>query len=271
VLWTVRADKAQLESALLNLVINARDAMPDGGELVVETANITIDDSDPELTAGDYAVVAVSDSGEGMSPEVLAKASEPFFTTKPVGKGSGLGLSMVYGFARQSGGQLKIYSEAGHGSTIRLYLPRSGGAIAPPAAQRLDARARGNGETVLVVEDNAPVLRVAVRQIEDLGYRVLQARSGPDALALMEAETAIDVVFTDIVMPGGMTGVELVEAARQRRPGLRVVFATGFATAAARGADKGIGSDRLINKPYRRSDLAAVLREALDDQIEQEV
>ncbi len=262
-LWAARVDKPQLESALLNLVINARDAMPGGGNLTVETLNASLDGTDPELASGDYAVIAVSDTGEGMTPEVLARASEPFFTTKGVGKGSGLGLSMVYGFARQSGGQLKIYSEVGHGTTIRLYLPRSGDGTAQTREAPPPARVEGKGERVLVVEDNPDVRRVAVRQLTELGYFVVQAADGHEGLKAIAEDGEIDLVFTDIVMPGGMTGADMVEQARKSKPDLKVLFTTGF-TAASTGAGRPQGAkDRLLSKPYRRQDLAAALRQAL--------
>jgi PAS domain S-box-containing protein len=262
-LWAAKVDRAQMESALLNLVINARDAMPAGGSLAVETVNVSLDDSDPDLTPGDYAVVAVSDTGHGMSAEVLARAFEPFFTTKGPGEGSGLGLSMVYGFAKQSGGQLKIYSEVGVGTTVRLYLPRTklAGAESLPETEPLSVT--GEGERVLIVEDNPDVRRVVVRQLTDLGYEVVEAESGASGLAVLAADPTIDLLFTDIVMPGGMNGIEMVTTARLARPDLRVLFTTGFTSAAASIGGRLTGNDPLITKPYRRAALAAKLREAL--------
>jgi CheY-like chemotaxis protein len=235
--------------------------MPEGGVLTVETANATVDPDNPELPPGDYAVVAVSDTGHGMSPEVLAKVIEPFFTTKEVGKGSGLGLSMIYGFAKQSGGQLRIYSEEGHGTTVRLYLPRSTDAV---AAQDTDAAGpvRGAGERILVVEDNPDVRRVAVRQITELGYEVVEADSGAAGLEILTLDHGIELVFSDIVMPG-MTGIDMVQAARRDRPGLKALFTTGFTSAAAASTGRVTGADMLISKPYRISELATKLREAL--------
>jgi signal transduction histidine kinase/ActR/RegA family two-component response regulator len=262
-LWHARVDRSQMESALLNLVINARDAMPNGGTLTVETSNATLDDTDPDLKPGDYAMIAVSDTGEGMTPDVLGRVFEPFFTTKGVGEGTGLGLSMVYGFAKQSEGQLKLYSEAGHGTTVRIYLPRADSADADEVLRAEPESIMGRGERVLVVEDNPGVRRIAVRQLTDLGYEVVEADSGPAGLAAIRADPAIDLVFTDIIMPGGVTGIGMVEAARRARPGLRVLFTTGFASASALGGRHLTGAYPLISKPYRRADLAAKLREAL--------
>src|SRR5579859_710083 len=260
--WSAKLDRAQMESSLLNLVINARDAMPDGGVLTVETGNATIDPDNPELPPGDYAVVAVSDTGHGMPPEVLAKVIEPFFTTKGVGKGSGLGLSMIYGFAKQSGGQLRIYSEVGHGTTVRLYLPRCLEAVAaaPVAAK---GPVRGKGERILIVEDNPDVRRVAVRQLTDLGYQVAEADSGAAGLETLSLDHGVDLVFSDIVMPGGMTGIEMVQAARRDHPDLKALFTTGFTSAATANNNRVTGADLMISKPYRVADLAAKLREAL--------
>jgi PAS domain S-box-containing protein len=261
-LWRTKLDPAQMESSLLNLVINARDAMPEGGVLTVETGNATVDPDNPELPPGDYAVVAVSDTGHGMSPDILAKVVEPFFTTKGVGKGSGLGLSMIYGFAKQSGGQLRIYSEVGHGTTVRLYLPKSDeDVVAAPVVTA--GPVKGHGERVLVVEDNVDVRRVVVRQLTDLGYRVVEADSGAAGLEALASDHGVDLVFSDIVMPGGMTGIEMVAAARERQPDLKALFTTGFTSAATANNNRVSGADLMISKPYRVSELAAKLREAL--------
>ncbi|MBS0361737.1 MAG: response regulator [Proteobacteria bacterium] len=262
-LWRSRLDPAQMESSLLNLVINARDAMPDGGVLTVETTNATVDPDNPELPPGDYAVVAVSDTGTGIPPELLAKVVEPFFTTKGVGKGSGLGLSMIYGFAKQSGGQLRIYSEVGHGTTIRLYLPRSEEAVETVKAPATGP-VKGRGERVLVVEDNLDVRRVAVRQLTELGYQVVEAENGLAGLEVLTQDHGIDLVFSDVVMPGGMTGIEMIAAARERRPGLKALFTTGFTSAATANNNRVTGADMVISKPYRVTELAAKLREALE-------
>ncbi|MBX6321683.1 MAG: PAS domain S-box protein [Rhodospirillaceae bacterium] len=262
------ADPTQVESALINLAINARDAMPRGGRLTIETANTHLDElsfSAGEVVApGEYVMLAVSDTGTGMTPEVLRRAVEPFFTTKEVGKGSGLGLSMVYGFARQSGGYLKLYSEPGRGTTVRLFLPRadaaSGQRTAPAPA---DGPPRGS-ETVLVVEDDADVRRIVATQIASLGYRVLETADGHAALAVLEEEPGIELLFTDVVMPGGMSGPRLVELAKRRRPDLKVLFTTGYTEEAVTDAG-GIGSaGALLPKPYSKLVLARKLREVLD-------
>jgi len=268
-LWPALADPAQFESALVNLSINARDAMPNGGRLCIETANRQIDEidaeDDPDFVPGIYVMLIVTDTGTGMLPEVLARVFDPFFTTKPVGVGTGLGLSMVYGFARQSQGHVRIYSEPGQGTTVRLYLPRASSGAAPepvlpaPAA----AQARG-GETVLVVEDNPQVRKVAIAQLGRLGYRVLEADGSPAALAILQAGDAIDLLFTDVVMPGGMNGAELARAARLLRPGLKVLLTSGFAGSAAQSGTNAEEFRNRLSKPYRQAELAARVRGVLD-------
>jgi signal transduction histidine kinase/ActR/RegA family two-component response regulator len=264
-----QADPSQVESALLNLVINARDAMPAGGVLTVETGRFEADAdyaaANPDAAPGAYSVVAVSDSGLGIAPDVLPKVFEPFFTTKGVGKGSGLGLSMIYGFAKQSAGHVRIYSELGHGTTVRLFLPAAVElGLVPAAAAPVRELPRSHDETVLVVEDNEEVRRIAVRQLGELGYRVLEAENGAAALRVLHANPGVDLLFTDVVMPGGMNGMELVETARRERPGLKVLYTTGFTEAAANTSGGFTGSDGLISKPYRKADLALRLREALE-------
>jgi len=265
-LWPTRADPSQLGDALLNLAINARDAMPRGGMLTIETHNdrVTAEDAalEPEMAPGDYVVLAVSDTGVGMPPEVRARAVEPFFTTKGPGVGSGLGLSMIYGFVRQSGGHMTISSEVGTGTTVRICLPR--------ATSEDDAAAReapcdslpSGHETILVVDDSPEMRQVAERHLRFLGYSVLTAENGPAALALLRAGTPVDLLFTDIAMPDGMTGFQLAEAAGQMRPRLKVLFTTGYA-----GTQNPAGApdwrERLIRKPYRRSELAEKIRMAL--------
>ena len=266
-LWTGLADAAQVENALLNLAINARDAMPEGGTLTVETASAQFDAdyaaANPGLAPGDYVMLAVSDTGTGMTPEVLARAFEPFFTTKEVGKGTGLGLAMIYGFARQSRGHVVIYSEVEQGTTVRLYLPRLEVAIAPPP-EAAAPHAAGGGETILVVEDDANVRKLAVRQLTDLGYQVLEAPNGKAALDIIDSGVAIDLLFTDVVMPGGMNGRQLAEAARERRPDLKALFTSGYtADTILRHGTLDTGT-RLLSKPYRKRDLAAKIREALE-------
>ena len=267
-LWPTLADGSQVESAVLNLAINARDAMPDGGVLTVETRNVRLDEAagalEQHVPAGDYAMIAVTDTGCGIPPEMLTSVFEPFFTTKEVGKGSGLGLSMVYGFAKQSGGHVKIYSEVGVGTTVRLYLPRAH--QEEVVAEPLPASSpmpRSRNETVLVVEDNPDVRKLAVHHLKDLGYAVVEAENGPLALAALELHGDIDLLFTDMVMPGGMTGIELAVLAMKLKPELRVLYTTGFA-AAATGNGRFMVSGKLITKPYRKSALAVKVREVLD-------
>jgi PAS domain S-box-containing protein len=268
-LWPALADSGQVENSLLNLAINARDAMPDGGKLTIETTNIHLDDdyasSNAEVAPGDYVMLAVTDTGTGMPPDVLAHVFEPFFTTKEVGKGTGLGLSMIYGFAKQSGGHVKIYSEVGHGTTVRLYLPRlsSTAATAEPSATAVAPR-KGGGETILVVEDNPDVRRLVLRQLRDLGYAVIEAANGPQALQILESDAAIDLLFTDVVMPGGMTGRQLAEAAKGRRPNLRTLFTSGYTEDSILRLGKLDPGVRLLSKPYRKHELATRIREALD-------
>jgi len=253
---------------MLNLAVNARDAMPDGGTLTIETATLSLDIDEAgaqiELAAGDYVVLAVSDSGTGMPPEVIARVFEPFFTTKPAGKGTGLGLSMVYGFAKQSGGTVKIYSEPNVGTTIRLYLPRAAdealSALAEPSATTLPL----GHEIILVVEDNEPLRKIAVRQLCELGYTTLEASSAAAALILIESGQPIDLMFTDIVMPGGADGRSLASQAVARRPALKVLFTSGFTMAAANAVGPAAFTDRLLSKPYRKVELAQRVRAALD-------
>jgi PAS domain S-box-containing protein len=266
-LWPAFADPTQLESALVNLAINARDAMPQGGRLLIETANKRIDENHVaknfDAAPGDYVMLAVSDTGIGMPLEVLARVFEPFFTTKPTGKGSGLGLSMVYGFAKQSQGHVQIYSEVGHGTSVRLYLPRarqSGGAVIERPLDALPT-ARAN-ERILAVEDNPDVRRIVVAQLAELGYRVLEAANGEAALKLLVEGEPVDLLFSDVVMPGGMTGHALAQAARRLRPGLKVLLTSGF----PKGQDAASSEEfhNLLIKPYRKAELAAKIRAALD-------
>ena len=262
------ADPAQLEAALLNLAVNARDAMPKGGRLVIETADSQLDQDyaaiHREVVPGRYLLIAVSDSGSGMSAETLRRAFEPFFTTKAPGSGSGLGLSMVHGFAKQSGGHVSIYSEQGFGTTVRLYLP-----YAQPAAEAGEVKGealnepRASGETILVVEDQAEVRRIVVRQLTSLGYRVLEAENAQTAFEALRTDAPIDLLFTDIVMPG-VSGIEVAAAARKARPDLRVLLTSGFADGFASATPIGV-ADAVLTKPYRRWDLARRVRGLLDD------
>jgi two-component system CheB/CheR fusion protein len=265
-LWTARADPGQVEDSFLNLALNARDAMPDGGRIIIETANVTLDADlaarESELTPGDYTMLSVSDTGMGMTPEVLARAVQPFFTTKDVGKGSGLGLSMVYGFAKQSGGHLKIYSEAGHGCAVKLYLPRFVGPVeAPPEPTR--ATPTGGSETILVVEDDELVCDYVVGQLKSLGYDILEAKDGSTALAMISGGRRIDLLFSDVMLPGGMLGPQLLEQARAHLPGLKALLTSGYSEATI--LPRRIGEVvQLLQKPYSRKDLATQIRAVLD-------
>jgi PAS domain S-box-containing protein len=270
-LWAALADKGQVENTLLNLTVNARDAMPAGGKLTIETGNMHLDEdyaaNSPEVMPGDYVMLAVTDTGNGMPADVLERAFEPFFTTKEVGKGSGLGLSMIYGFAKQSGGHVKIYSEVGHGTTVRLYLPRQAAAVASatPAPAMQQEHPRG-GETILVVEDNADVRAFVVRHLHELGYRVIEAKDGPAALRVLEQPTAVDLLLTDVVMPGGMTGRQLSDEARRRRPDLKTLFISGYTEDSIVHQGKLDPGVNFLSKPFRRRDLALKVREALEAQ-----
>jgi CheY-like chemotaxis protein len=268
-IWPVLADKAQVENSLVNLVVNARDAMPDGGKLIIETANVHLDEGyaerNAEVAPGDYAMLAVTDTGTGMDQEVTEHAFEPFFTTKPPGKGTGLGLSMIYGFAKQSGGHLKIYSEIGHGTTVRLYLPRAAAVveeIRSPAASAGDYL--NGGETILVVEDDDAVRNLVVSQLESLGYHVIEAANGKAAQEILRVGVPIDLLFTDVVMPGGITGRRLAEEATRERPGLRTLFTSGYTENSIVHHGRLDPGVNLLSKPYKKRDLAQKIREVLD-------
>ncbi len=266
-LWNTIVDPHQLENVILNLAINARDAMPDGGKLTLELANALLDDeyvsSVPELKAGQYVMLAVTDTGTGMSPEVMEKAFDPFFTTKPEGRGTGLGLSMAYGFVKQSGGHMKLYSEIGEGTTVRVYLPRSTGM----AVDSEPCVARGvvhGSETVLVVEDDLQVQSTVVEMLTGLGYAVLKANNAEQALAVVASGVHIDLLLTDVVMPGRVRSPEMAKRAVQMLPGLKVLFTSGYTqNAIVHGGrlDPGV---ELLRKPYSRHQLAAKVRQVLD-------
>ncbi|WP_449410023.1 CHASE3 domain-containing protein [Methylobacterium komagatae] len=267
-LWPAMADPAQLESAVLNLALNARDAMPGGGRLTIELGNKVLDHEyarhHAEVMPGDYAMVAVSDTGHGMTPEVVARVFEPFFTTKPDGKGTGLGLAMVSGFVKQSGGHVKIYSEPGEGTTVKLYLPRAvGGAV---AVQRTGAPVelpRGTG-TVLVVEDEAAVREIACAILADLGYRVLEAADGEEALRVFGVNAAsVDLLLTDVVLPGKVRGRELSERVRALRPDVRVLFMSGYTENSIVHHGRLDDGVQLIGKPFKREQLARKVAEVL--------
>ena len=267
-LWSVSADPGQVENVLLNLALNARDAMPDGGKLTIACENVHLDASfavcNREVEAGDYLVLSVSDNGTGMSAEVRARAFDPFFTTKDVGEGSGLGLSMVYGFAKQSGGQVTIYSEEGRGTTVKLYLPRTGKAPDSGKADQDADTPRGQDEVILVIEDDPDVRDLSVQMLEGLGYRVINAPHAARARELLANGTHVDLVLSDVVLPGGTSGPEFAEEARTLRPDLMVIFMSGYpAEAATRNGL--LGPDTvLLNKPFHRRQLATALRTALD-------
>ncbi len=286
------ADPGQIENALLNLALNARDSMPDGGTLSIRTTNATLDEPRSGLEAGpgDYVVLAVTDTGAGMDPGILERAFEPFFTTKDVGEGSGLGLSMVYGFARQSGGFVSIESEVDRGTAVRLYLPRAEGE-APRAAPESGAPESGapesgapeppraRGETVLVLEDALDVRELAVAMLDDLGYSVLAARDAEAAAKTMAEHSGaensgaensgaensgIDLLLSDVALPGGKSGPDFAEEAKRRWPGLKILFMSGYPAEALAHQGK-LGEDiPLLSKPFRKAELAHWVREELD-------
>jgi PAS domain S-box-containing protein len=265
-LWPTRADPSQVGDVLLNLAINARDAMPQGGTISIATANAHVPAGDGRCAEGDYVVLLVTDTGTGMPPELLDRVVEPFFTTKEPGAGSGLGLSIVFGFAKQSGGHLQIDSVPGHGTTVRVYLPRALGGVVfetDEPGETADAMVPHGNETILLVDDNAEMRKVARRHLVALGYRVSEASSGPAALKIMQNDGGFDLLLTDVVMPDGMSGYQLAAAARQRRPGLKVLFTTGYARENPESETSGSTPGPMIRKPYRRQDLAVSLRMAL--------
>ncbi|MFZ0694682.1 MAG: ATP-binding protein, partial [Alphaproteobacteria bacterium] len=265
-LWYAYVDPAQIENALLNLAFNARDAMPKGGTLSIEAANVEIArgqmPADLDIDPGPFVRITVADDGTGMTSEVLVRVFEPFFTTKEVGKGSGLGLSMVYGFVKQSGGYIEIASAPGRGTRVDLYLRKT----EPERVAwkpRPKAAASAGGETILLAEDNPEVRKIAVSFLSQLGYRLIEAGNGPAALAVLESKQAVDLLFTDIVMPGGMSGVELARRALELRPGIKLLFATGYAEETASGGPAPAAGGHRLSKPYRKDNLAQAVWEAL--------
>ncbi len=282
--WPTICDPNQLEGALLNLAINARDAMPEGGRLTIETANTRLDHyyaaTQPDVAPGDYVAISVSDNGAGMTPEVAARAFDPFFTTKAVGAGTGLGLSMVYGFTRQSEGHVRIYSEPGQGSSVRLYLPRQdraaglagkagdaassargADALLKPQSLSVPASPRGSGETVLVVDDE-PVVRMLVTEVlDDLGFSILEAADGPQALTLLHSIARLDLLITDIGLPGGMNGRQVADAARRLRPSLDILFITGYAEATVLGDNPLDPRMQIMTKPFSLAALKSRVRD----------
>ncbi len=264
-LTTTLADPGQVENVLLNLAINARDAMPNGGQLIIETAPARIAAGDlqvfPDLPPGDYVMLAVTDNGVGMPPEVRQKAFEPFFTTKSPGQGTGLGLSMVYGFVKQSGGHVHLYSEHGAGTTVRIYLPAANGAKAAHYGREA-ASVAARGETILVVEDDDRVRRVSLRRLKELGYSVIEESSAAAALQRINRGEAIDLLFTDVVMPE-MNGIDLARAARRHRPDLKVLFTSGYAEPALTQRELPTENAEWLGKPYTTADLAVKLKRLL--------
>ncbi|WP_343210950.1 PAS domain-containing protein [Ancylobacter lacus] len=268
-LWPTFVDPPQLENALLNLCINARDAMPDGGRITIETANRWLDEraaAERDVPPGQYLSICVTDTGVGMPPEVAARAFDPFFTTKPTGQGTGLGLSMVYGFVRQSGGQVRIYSEVGQGTNMCLYLPRYYGAADAQAAVDAAAslpHARAN-ETVLVVDDEPMIRMLAADVLQELGYGVIEAEDGPSGLKILQSDTRIDLLVSDVGLPGGMNGRQLADAARITRPDLKVLFITGYAENAIIGNGQVAPGMQVVTKPFTMEDFAGRIRQILE-------
>jgi CheY-like chemotaxis protein len=266
-LWTALVDPNQLENALLNLCINARDAMPDGGKLTIETANKWLDDRsahEHDLTAGQYVSLCVTDTGTGMTPDVIARAFDPFFTTKPMGRGTGLGLSMIYGFVRQSGGQVRIYSEAGKGTTMCLYFPRHLGDVAQEEQKPSDLVERGFGETVLVVDDEEDIRMLITEVLAENYYSILEANDGAAALKILAGKRPVHLLVTDVGLPGGMNGRQLAEAARLARKDLKVLFITGYAENAAVGSGFLEPGMEVLAKPFAMSTLANKVRQMLE-------
>ncbi|ARO53840.1 hybrid sensor histidine kinase/response regulator [Methylorubrum zatmanii] len=268
-LWPALVDPPQLENALLNLCINARDAMPDGGRITIETANKWLDEQAArklDMPEGQYLSLCVTDTGTGMPPEVVARVFEPFFTTKPIGEGTGLGLSMIYGFAQQSGGQVRIYSEVGQGTTVCIYLPRHYGEIAndDPTAQLAVLPRSEQGETVLIVDDE-PTVRMLVSDIlEDLGYTAIEAGDSATGLKVLQSDVRIDLLVTDVGLPGGMNGRQMADAARVSRPDLRVLFITGYAENAVLGNGHLAPGMAVLTKPFAIETMAARIRSMIE-------
>jgi CheY-like chemotaxis protein len=265
--WRPLVDPGQLTTAILNLALNARDAMPSGGKLMLETRNIHLDEDyasmQSEVAPGDYVMISISDTGSGIPAAYLEKVFDPFFTTKEAGKGTGLGLSMVYGFVKQSGGHIKIYSEEGHGTSVKLYLPRSTGEASAAAAVTGPSPIEGGHEVILVVEDDQLVRKSVVTQIESLGYSALAAAGAFEALEIIDQTADIDLLFTDTIMPGGMNGRQLVEEALKRRPALKALYTSGYSEDVVIHQGRLDPGVLLLVKPYRKTELARMIRVAL--------
>jgi len=270
-LWTTFADSNQLENSLLNLCINARDAMPDGGRLKIETANRSFDETtgrEIEIQPGQYVSLCVDDTGIGMTSDIVRRVFDPFFTTKPIGLGTGLGLSMIYGFAKQSGGEVRINSEVGRGTSVCIYLPRFQGEAdgEETAAQRKGVPRARNGETVLVVDDEPTIRMLVTETLEELGYGAIEAIDGATAMRVVQSDERIDLLVTDVGLPGGMNGRQVADAARQLRPGLKVLFITGYAENAAVGSEHLEAGMQVLTKPFAMEDLARRIKEIVTPQ-----
>jgi PAS domain S-box-containing protein len=268
-LWPTLIDPNQLENAVLNLCINARDAMPDGGKLTIETANKWLDERaarKQDLPVGQYVSVCVTDTGTGMTPEVIAKAFDPFFTTKPLGEGTGLGLSMIYGFARQSGGQVRVYSEVGQGTTMCLYLPRHDAEAMPENDEPIVAPSEtlSDGEVVLVIDDEPTIRMLVAEVLAESGYAVIEAQDGPAGLRILESNARIDLLITDVGLPGGMNGRQVADAARVSRPDLKVLFITGYAENAIMRRGRLENGMFILTKPFQMEILASRIREIIE-------
>jgi PAS domain S-box-containing protein len=268
-LWSCFCDANQLENAVLNLCINSRDAMPNGGRLTIETANAWVDDAgarERDMPTGQYVAISVTDTGIGMPPDVVARAFDPFFTTKPIGMGTGLGLSMIYGFAQQSGGQARIYSEVGEGTTVKIYLPRHFGKEEPEtAAPKVPEMLRAQeGETVLVVDDEPTVRMLISDTLAELGYRAIEAGDAAAGLKVLQSDVRIDLVISDVGLPGGMNGRQMVDAGRLSRPGLKVLFITGYAENAAIGNGHLERGMHVLTKPFAMEKLAARIKAIME-------
>src|SRR5690606_31605187 len=267
-LWSVRVDPSQVESAIVNLAVNARDAMPQGGRLLIETGNVSVDEELAirlgGLPEGDYVRLSVSDTGLGMSDVVRERAFEPFFTTKEQGRGTGLGLPMLYGFAKQSGGLATIDSVLGEGTTVTIYLPRHGfEPVQLDNSDSGDAAASGSGQVILAVEDDERVRKLTVSRLTQLGYRVRAAASGAEALDLLAADAGVDLLFSDVVMPGGMSGYQLRSHVLEHYPHIRVLLTSGYAEELVAGQAGPDANLKILHKPYRLADLAAAIEAAL--------
>ena len=267
-LWAALLDPNQLENAMLNLCINARDAMPDGGRITIESANKWLDEraaAERDVPPGQYVTLCVSDNGTGMSAEIVARAFDPFFTTKPLGTGTGLGLSMVYGFVRQSGGQARIYSEPGQGTTICLYLPRHFGETDIPElpARVIAAPEAETHRTVLVVDDEPTVRMLVTEVLDDLGYAAIEVADGAAGLRVLQSDVRIDLLVTDVGLPGGLNGRQVADAARAARPGLNVLFITGYAENAVLSHGHLEPGMHVLTKPFAMEALAARIRELI--------